>query len=201
MSQIPISPSLSVSTTTTPSSGSAARFSITSSSTDTDVIATLRKTTEDFFLGQADTAIKSGIPYGAFIILTASIHFLAGAMQGANQQINGHEFKAYCTTYLPTYDAEQLWKGLRNGLFHRGTPNPNNIVATVDNIVLVAGQSDKHDTNGAKGIFTHCVTLNAEDFLIDIRKSSEDFWADALKNPDLMNKCRSVHDVSRPIKF
>lgn len=160
---------------------------------DAQVRSDITGIAEEFFFRQAEAAMQHGAAYGAFIILTATLHYLANLAHGTGA-VNGVEFKAFCADYLPGYDADSLWHSLRCGFFHRGVPQ-----RTGRPVALTIAHASRHDPNGSRSVQQGCVTLNAESFLSDLRSALDEMLLRAMSDAQLMAKVKVAYEKYRPV--
>lgn len=181
-------PNNSFTTETTGSRGVMAP--ITTSISGDELVKEISNAAEKFYFQQAELAIEHGAAYGGFIILTAALNHLAGFLHGAGD-INGPQFKKYCTDYLNHYDADALWEGLRCGFFHRGVPQ-SGFKNCNKGMVVTSNHPENHDPKGDIGINVNCITLDVDEFLKDIRSSLSKLLKDVQSDQSLKQKCQKA---------
>jgi len=124
----------------------------------------IKRLSDRLFLDQAQFLIDNHYGYGAFIILTAFLHYLAGLYAGVSNnkatQVNKEQFKCFVHDFLSGYNEHALWICLRNGFFHRGAVESSSLSVSLN----VQG---RHTTNG------NALELDAQTFLNDLRNAKD----------------------------
>ena len=152
---------------------------------------------ERLFFSQAETAMIGGAAYGAAIILTSALHYLASLKAGPGGDVSGKEIRNYVVAFLPGYDPEAVYRSLRCGLFHRGVPqhgkSPMGVTLDED--------PANHDPDGTKLIHPGTVTIAVPQFLADLRQSLAQMLTNTHTDAALLKNCRGTHEKYRPITF
>jgi hypothetical protein len=179
----------------------------------------IREIMEHLFFQQAGKALGAGAAYGAAIILTAALHYLASLAYGPDESIDGDEVRGFCEAYLEEYAAESVWLGLRCGLFHRGVPQNSarrrrkspaqarvsrgtallHPAGVPSPGVVLDELPGNHDPDGSRRMHPGSMTIAVPCFLEDLRSALGRFLARCERDGCLMANCRSTYDQFRPI--
>src|SRR5579871_2108309 len=181
--------------TDTPTATGATTYAAAAPEIDSETILNeLEDIAEELYFEQAETAIANGAHYGAFIILTSALQYLAGLAHAKAPEIQEKQVRDFCRIYLPGYDAEAIYSSHRCGLFHRGVPAA---AGKTRNVVITSQCPDAHDPGGKNG----AVTLNDSNFLQDLREALGTLMKVSRGNPKVMSHCQYAYEHYRPVKF
>jgi hypothetical protein len=127
-----------------------------------------------------DRLIGTQDALAGFILMTCTIDYLAGFWWGDSTiRQNKVSYKKFIDKYFPPerYDSDALYDSLRNGLVHMFTIKDKKYSLTHNNPELHL-QTDEHGQT----------ILNAQDFFNDLKVAKEKYFADVLRQGELLNK-------------